>query len=403
MNRITTNVDQKLVRDTRFPPEFSQKVDTSKINIQIIKNWAKGEVARILNNEDDIVEGLLFGLIETKNPDIKSLQIQLTGFLGKDAAPFCKELWNLLLDAQKSTTGVPQQLLQAKVNELQQQKVERAQAAEAAQRRRDEDRARDRELEELRRGERNDHAEATAVVEITTADHAEIIRGRHLRDIVGDLMITEEDQHLREKPTLMFLQEAIAGAVMDEMTAVTVLLPPTVGTREEVLDQSGMRIEEEITRRTPEGARHPGSVAGMCPPLRQGNSVATISDRAPLRQVDRLAVMYKAVTINCHHAADDPLHHLKSTMRVLMLSRTDDRIKCRAQTQPKVLPTVLAAAVPACLTKPQLWTRHRLARSSKNLYPQQRQSLPQRKLAHMREMRAVGHLERWVLTLDHGL
>lgn len=37
MNRITTNVDQKLLRTTKFPPEFNQKVDTTKINIPVIK------------------------------------------------------------------------------------------------------------------------------------------------------------------------------------------------------------------------------------------------------------------------------------------------------------------------------------------------------------------------------
>lgn len=51
------------------------------------------------------------------------MQIQLTGFLAKDAAPFCKELWNLCLDAQKSDTGIPKQLVEAKKLELIQEKV----------------------------------------------------------------------------------------------------------------------------------------------------------------------------------------------------------------------------------------------------------------------------------------
>lgn len=56
-------------------------------------------------------------------PDIKSLQIQLTGFLEKDTAPFCKELWKLLLSAQASPQGVPKELLEAKKLELMQEKV----------------------------------------------------------------------------------------------------------------------------------------------------------------------------------------------------------------------------------------------------------------------------------------
>jgi len=56
-------------------------------------------------------------------PDIKSLQIQLTGFLDKDTPPFCKDLWNLLLSAQGSPQGVPKELLEAKKLELMQEKV----------------------------------------------------------------------------------------------------------------------------------------------------------------------------------------------------------------------------------------------------------------------------------------
>lgn len=56
-------------------------------------------------------------------PDIKSLQIQLTGFLEKDTAAFCKELWKLLLSAQASPQGVPKELLEAKKQELMQEKV----------------------------------------------------------------------------------------------------------------------------------------------------------------------------------------------------------------------------------------------------------------------------------------
>lgn len=56
-------------------------------------------------------------------PDIKSIQIQLTGFLDKDTPAFCKELWKLLLSAQNSPQGVPKELLEAKKLELMQEKV----------------------------------------------------------------------------------------------------------------------------------------------------------------------------------------------------------------------------------------------------------------------------------------
>jgi len=56
-------------------------------------------------------------------PDIKSLQISLTGFLDKDTPKFCKELWNLCLSAQSNPQGVPKELLEAKKLELLQEKV----------------------------------------------------------------------------------------------------------------------------------------------------------------------------------------------------------------------------------------------------------------------------------------
>lgn len=59
----------------------------------------------------------------SSQPDIKSLQIQLAGFLDKDTATFCKDLWKLLLSAQDSPQGVPKELLEAKKQELLQEKV----------------------------------------------------------------------------------------------------------------------------------------------------------------------------------------------------------------------------------------------------------------------------------------
>ena len=51
------------------------------------------------------------------------MQIQLTGFLDKDTAGFCKELWKLCLSAQSNPQGVPKELLEAKKLELIQEKV----------------------------------------------------------------------------------------------------------------------------------------------------------------------------------------------------------------------------------------------------------------------------------------
>ncbi|KAL8781590.1 MAG: hypothetical protein Q9213_005940 [Squamulea squamosa] len=123
---MATNVDAKLLKQTRFPPEFSQKVDMKKVNVEVMKKWIAGKISEILGNEDDVVVELCFNLLEgSRFPDIKVLQIQLTGFLDKDTPKFCKELWTLCLSAQSNPQGVPKELLEAKKLELIQEKVQR--------------------------------------------------------------------------------------------------------------------------------------------------------------------------------------------------------------------------------------------------------------------------------------
>ncbi|XDG06580.1 hypothetical protein ABKA04_006195 [Annulohypoxylon sp. FPYF3050] len=121
---MASSVDAKLLRATKFPPEFNQKVDMQKVNLQVMKKWIASKISEILGSEDDVVTELCFNLIEgPRYPDIKSMQIQLTGFLDKDTAQFCKDLWNLCLSAQSNPQGVPKELLEAKKLELIQEKT----------------------------------------------------------------------------------------------------------------------------------------------------------------------------------------------------------------------------------------------------------------------------------------
>ncbi|KAL8672177.1 MAG: hypothetical protein Q9168_003341 [Polycauliona sp. 1 TL-2023] len=121
---MATNVDAKLLKQTKFPPDFSQKVDMKKVNVEVMKKWIAGKISEILGSDDDVVVELCFNLLEgSRFPDIKVLQIQLTGFLDKDTPKFCKELWTLCLSAQSNPQGVPKELLEAKKLELIQEKV----------------------------------------------------------------------------------------------------------------------------------------------------------------------------------------------------------------------------------------------------------------------------------------
>jgi len=81
-------------------------------------------MTKILGDDDDVIIELCYNLLESSRyPDIKNLQIQLTGFLEKDAPDFCEKLWKLALSAQESPLGVPKELLEAKKQELRQNKV----------------------------------------------------------------------------------------------------------------------------------------------------------------------------------------------------------------------------------------------------------------------------------------
>jgi serine/arginine repetitive matrix protein 1 len=140
--KLKTGADARAMR-TVFPPEFKQKVDMQKVKLPLIKVWVQNEVARILGNDDDVVIEMIMGMLEgnksvstvhsshakqqigltLRQPNIKQLQTDVTGFLDKDAAPFCLSLWKLCLSAQEDPNGIPKELLQAKKEELMQERV----------------------------------------------------------------------------------------------------------------------------------------------------------------------------------------------------------------------------------------------------------------------------------------
>ncbi|KAJ5780662.1 hypothetical protein N7457_005822 [Penicillium paradoxum] len=157
--KMASSVDAKLLKRTKFPPEFNKKVDMSKVNVEVLKTWIASEISKILGNEDDVVIELCFAHLEGQRyPDIKSLQIQLTGFLDKDTPKFCQKLWSLCLSGQDNPQGVPKELLEAKKLELMQEKLDAEKATEAIQRQREQDQNRERDLDNVRRRERSDRA-----------------------------------------------------------------------------------------------------------------------------------------------------------------------------------------------------------------------------------------------------
>ncbi|OAQ32998.1 serine/arginine repetitive matrix 1 [Linnemannia elongata AG-77] len=139
---------KKMLKSMNFPPEFSQKVDMKKVNMKVIKDWMAERVIQLLGIEDEVVVEYAIGMLEEPSPDPKSMQINLQGFLDKNTQLFVLELWKLLISAQTSLGGIPQQFLditkaeilktkQAKEDALarirEQEEKERAIAAELRQ------------------------------------------------------------------------------------------------------------------------------------------------------------------------------------------------------------------------------------------------------------------------------
>jgi hypothetical protein len=61
---LITNVDRKMLQKTKFPPEFDRKVDMEKVNVPVIKKWVADEIARLLNDDDDVLTDTISNVLE---------------------------------------------------------------------------------------------------------------------------------------------------------------------------------------------------------------------------------------------------------------------------------------------------------------------------------------------------
>jgi hypothetical protein len=61
---LITNVDRKQLQKTKFPPEFDRKVDMEKVNVPVIKKWLADEIARLLNDDDDVLTDTISNVLE---------------------------------------------------------------------------------------------------------------------------------------------------------------------------------------------------------------------------------------------------------------------------------------------------------------------------------------------------
>uniref|UniRef100_D8QH47 PWI domain-containing protein n=1 Tax=Schizophyllum commune (strain H4-8 / FGSC 9210) TaxID=578458 RepID=D8QH47_SCHCM len=120
-DRRFSDKELKLLKSMKFPPEFDQKVDMRKVNLQVIRPWVFKKITELNGIEDELVGEYCMGLLEDESqptPDPKRMTINLQGFLNKNTKEFMVALWKLLLEAQAEVSGVPRTFVEEKKEEL---------------------------------------------------------------------------------------------------------------------------------------------------------------------------------------------------------------------------------------------------------------------------------------------
>jgi len=111
--------EKKLLKQMKFEESLLVKIDTKKVKLDVLKPWITERIAKILGMEDDVLVEFIFNQLDTKDPDPRKMQINLTGFVnGKNARLFMGELWALLASAQATESGIPQELIDKKKEEM---------------------------------------------------------------------------------------------------------------------------------------------------------------------------------------------------------------------------------------------------------------------------------------------
>ncbi|OBZ67857.1 hypothetical protein A0H81_12256 [Grifola frondosa] len=149
-DRRFSDKELKLLKSMKFPPEFDKKVDMRKVNLSVIRPWVVNKVIELVGFEDEVVIEYAMTLLEDNQQptlDPRKMQINLTGFLTKNAPVFMTALWNLLLEAQESPAGVPRTFVEQKKEEMRQSKAGDTRALEERDRR--------VRLDEIRQNERD--------------------------------------------------------------------------------------------------------------------------------------------------------------------------------------------------------------------------------------------------------
>ncbi|KAJ1966266.1 hypothetical protein GGI12_000171, partial [Dipsacomyces acuminosporus] len=117
------DASKKLLKGMSFSSLLKQKVDMSKVNMEVIKPWIAKQISEILGIEDEVLQEYVISMLEeSSTPDPRTMQLNLTGFLESKTQEFMQNLWSVLLEAQSSQTGVPESFIKDKVEEIKRRK-----------------------------------------------------------------------------------------------------------------------------------------------------------------------------------------------------------------------------------------------------------------------------------------
>jgi serine/arginine repetitive matrix protein 1 len=108
----------KMAKSGLFAPILETKVTPKKVNLDVINKWITQKIIEVVGFEDDILINLVINILQEDEVDGKKMQMDVTGFLEKQAPAFVEELWGLLVDAQGQPSGIPSVFLQKKKEEI---------------------------------------------------------------------------------------------------------------------------------------------------------------------------------------------------------------------------------------------------------------------------------------------
>lgn len=149
-----SNKQAKLLKSQKFAPELEHLVDMTKVKMDVMKPWIAKRVTELIGFEDEVLINFIYSLLERKVVNGKEVQISLTGFMERNTGKFMKELWALLLSAQNNASGVPQQFLEAKEEEMRKKKAEMDHIANEIQKKKEREY---RELDQEKRKKMDDY------------------------------------------------------------------------------------------------------------------------------------------------------------------------------------------------------------------------------------------------------